>query len=597
MMTLPQRHSTERFRTRILIVDDSEDDAFLLSERLARAIPQCECTRVDSAESLRMALKGEDWDMVISDHAMPGFNSSEALQILKESGRETPVIIYSGQLDQSIGVSAMARGARDFVPKNSPERLIPAMQRELENARLRREKARADLSIVRLARYDGLTGLPNRAQFCDEVAAHLNAVNGMSARGALFYVDLDRFMRINDSFGYPTGDALIQQIAARLRGCLARSDMVSRLGQDEFAVFSPAVTDANAATALAERILQRFAPAIVQNDQEFFVTASIGASVHPQHGEDENTLLKNAESAMFAVKRQGRNGFRLYQHELNNLSIKRLKMENDLRHAIERGQLHLVYQPILDMATNRIVSTEALIRWRHPELGMVPPDQFIPLADETGLIYDIGEWVARSACRQIGLWQKHGFTDLCVAVNVSAQQFRQEHLVERMRTILDEAGVDAHRLELEITETVAMQDAESTTETLRQLKAMGVGISIDDFGTGYSSLSYLKRFPIDTLKIDRSFVRDISVDADDAAIVEAVASLARTLKLRVLAEGVETREQFEYLALHGCDRMQGFYLSKPLEAADFSAFMENHLRLNPPRQSCSEPAWLKLVVA
>ncbi|MEI6299894.1 MAG: EAL domain-containing protein [Betaproteobacteria bacterium] len=577
---------------KILIVDDSEDDVCLLSGQIRRIEADCEFLRVDNALHMRAALALQDWDLVISDHAMPGFDSVEALRILRENDEGTPFIIYSGNLARGMGISAMENGAHDFLSKNDPERMLPVIKRELEHAKLRRDKVAAEKSVSKLANYDELTDLPNRNLFCQQLDRRLASTDNSTPSGVLLYIDLDRFMRINDSFGYSTGDGLIRQVAARLQACMSRTDLVSRIGQDEFAVFASHIDDPTAVAALAERVMQRFSPAFVQNAQEFFITVSIGVSLNPQHGADAQTLLKNAESAMFAVKKQGRNQFQLYKQELNHTSSQRLRLENDLRHAIQRNQLFLAYQPIIDMKRRRIVSAEALIRWRHPELGIIPPDSFIPLADETGLIHSIGEWVARKACEQLRVWQDLGHDGLSVAVNVSAAQFKQDGLVAGIEHILRETGIDAHHLELEITETVAMQSADATIQTLRRFKNMGIGISIDDFGTGYSSLSYLKRFPIDTLKIDRSFVRDISVDSDDAAIVQAINSLGKTLKLRLVAEGVETREQFDYLCQQGCDRMQGYYFSKPVDAAEFLVLLERTPRkLSAPAKVVNMHDW------
>ncbi len=577
---------------KILIVDDSEDDVCLLSGQIRRIEADCEFLRVDNALHMRAALALQDWDLVISDHAMPGFDSVEALRILRENDEGTPFIIYSGNLARGMGISAMENGAHDFLSKNDPERMLPVIKRELEHAKLRRDKVAAEKSVSKLANYDELTDLPNRNLFCQQLNRRLASTDNSTPSGVLLYIDLDRFMRINDSFGYSTGDGLIRQVAARLQACMSRTDLVSRIGQDEFAVFASHIDDPTAVAALAERVMQRFSPAFVQNAQEFFITVSIGVSLNPQHGADAQTLLKNAESAMFAVKKQGRNQFQLYKQELNHTSSQRLRLENDLRHAIQRNQLFLAYQPIIDMKRRRIVSAEALIRWRHPELGIIPPDSFIPLADETGLIHSIGEWVARKACEQLRVWQDLGHDGLSVAVNVSAAQFKQDGLVAGIEHILRETGIDAHHLELEITETVAMQSADATIQTLRRFKNMGIGISIDDFGTGYSSLSYLKRFPIDTLKIDRSFVRDISVDSDDAAIVQAINSLGKTLKLRLVAEGVETREQFDYLCQQGCDRMQGYYFSKPVDAAEFLVLLERTPRkLSAPAKVVNMHDW------
>ncbi len=577
---------------KILIVDDSEDDVCLLSGQIRRIEADCEFLRVDNALHMRAALALQDWDLVISDHAMPGFDSVEALRILRENDEGTPFIIYSGNLAQEMGISAMANGAHDFLSKSDPERMLPVIKRELEHTKLRRDKVAAEKSVRKLANYDELTDLPNRNLFCQQLNRRLASTDNSTPSGVLLYIDLDRFMRINDSFGYSTGDGLIRQVAARLQACMSRTDLVSRIGQDEFAVFASHIDDPTAVAALAERVMQRFSPAFVQNAQEFFITVSIGVSLNPQHGADAQTLLKNAESAMFAVKKQGRNQFQLYKQELNHTSSQRLRLENDLRHAIQRNQLFLAYQPIIDMKRRRIVSAEALIRWRHPELGIIPPDSFIPLADETGLIHSIGEWVVHKACEQLRVWQDLGHEGLSVAVNVSAAQFKQDGLVAGIEHILRETGIDAHDLELEITETVAMQSADTTIQTLRRFKNMGISISIDDFGTGYSSLSYLKRFPIDTLKIDRSFVRDISVDSDDAAIVQAINSLGKTLKLRLVAEGVETREQFDYLCQQGCDRMQGYYFSKPVDAAEFLVLLERTPRkLSAPAKVVNMHDW------
>ncbi|MCC6474005.1 MAG: EAL domain-containing protein [Burkholderiales bacterium] len=557
----------ESASARILVVDDSQDDVCLLSERLAQMDPDLEVVHVDNAASMKTVLRDQMFDLIISDHSMPSFDSGAALRIARESGREVPLVIYSGLLGQDQGVSAMKFGARDFVGKDCPERLIAVVQRELQHTRLSRDKARAEESARQLAHFDELTGLPNRTLFCERLAAKLDSTP--PAPGALLYIDLDRFMRINDSFGYPAGDALMCQIAARLQRCVDESDLVARLGQDEFVLYAGGIADACGALSLAERVMQRLAPGFMQNGQEFFLTASIGIGLYPEHGGDVHGLMKNAEAAMFAVKKQGRNQARLYQRELNRSSGHRLRLENDLRRAIANEQFHLVFQPIYDLHSARVVSAEALLRWKHPELGNIPPDQFIFIADETGLIRDIGDWVIRQACAQLGQWRREGLDELSIAVNVSAAQFRGSNLSESVSRVLQDTGLQASRLEIEITETVAMQSGEEVMEELRRLKAIGVRISIDDFGTGYSSLAYLKRFPVDTLKIDRSFVSDITSDAGEAPIVDAIASLGRALRLDVLAEGVETAGQFAYLSQHGCRYLQGYYIGKPVESTHF----------------------------
>jgi diguanylate cyclase len=553
---------------RILIVDDSEDDAFLVSREIGRAFEGAEFVRVDNAEDMTRELADAEWDLVISDHRMPRFDSAGALAVLKATGRDIPFVIYSGQLESEQGVNAMNEGARDFVAKSAPGRLLAVVHREMEDARLRKAKERAEQSVLRLANYDPLTQLPNRSLFCDLVQLRLSDHGTHSPSAALLFLDLDRFMRINDSFGYPTGDALIRAVAMRLQEAASAGAVVARLGQDEFALYVDAVESPTDAQAAAQAVMQRFAAPFVQGGQEFFLTCSGGLTLYPQHGDDVDGLLRNAESAMFEAKKRGRNNVQLYRAEMTRGSGRRLKLENDLRHAVERNELFAAYQPIIDIRTEALIGTEALVRWRHPDLGVVPPDEFIGLADESGIIIDIGEWVLNAACRQTQAWRERFHADLFVAVNFSAAQFRDESMPNRIGQVLAASRLPPRALEIEITETVAMENAQSTIRVLQALKLMGVRISIDDFGTGYSSLAYLKRFPIDILKIDKSFVRDIRTDADDAAIVRTIAALGRSLKLLVHAEGVEAEEQAAFLAREGCDRLQGYWISKPVEPVE-----------------------------
>jgi diguanylate cyclase (GGDEF)-like protein len=480
--------------------------------------------------------------------------------VLKASGQDIPFIIYSGALEHDRGNSAMRVGADDHIDKGNFGRLVPVVQRALRHVRTARSMREAQQSSSRLENYDALTGLANQKRFVEIASA------GLEPGAAVLYIDLDRFMRINDSFGYATGDILIGQIARRLERCGESGEVVARIGRDEFAMLVSADGSRDTARQRAERLMQSFAEAFQVNGQSLFLTISIGIALAPWHGEDIPTLLKNAESAMFDAKRQGRNMLQLYRHELNVDTGMRLKLESALRHAVERNELFLAYQPIIDVNSRRICGVEALVRWRHPELGIIPPDKFIGIADESGQIIAIGEWVLRTACMQARQWHDAGYRQLAVAVNFSATQFKQPGLHNTIRQILDASGLAPQHLEVEITESLAMQDAEATVTTLRGLKDMGVKISIDDFGTGYSSLGYLRRFPIDILKIDKSFVSDVDRDCDSAAIVRTIVGLARSLKLTVLAEGVETRDQLDFLAAEGCDRMQGYFFAKPCDA-------------------------------
>jgi diguanylate cyclase (GGDEF)-like protein len=558
---------------KVLIVEDSEDDAFLLGHELAAAVNDVCYQRVDNADAMRRALSDGDWDIVISDHAMPRFSSDDAFTVLKASGKDIPFIIYSGTISENTAVSAMAGGVHDFVEKGNLSRLVPVVRRELKGAASEQARRRAESRVYQLSHYDQLTGLPNRALFYERATDLLAQARAAGRIAGVALADLDRFMRINNTFGYATGDLLVRAIAERLRDLVGTPGCVARLGRDEFAIMTPPCVDVDGLRRFAESLTRTFRNPFSVDGQEFYITLSIGIAVAPVDGEEVSSLLVNAESAMFTAKKNGRNNVQFYLRSINAASAERLALESDLRRALERRELHLNYQPSVDIGTGRITGCEALVRWRHPTRGMVPPDKFIPLADEVGLINEIGRFVIDEATGQMQRWRAAGMGDLNVSVNVSAVQFREEALVGVVRDALGKSGLDPHHLTLEITESVLMQDAEATIGMLRALKAMGLSISIDDFGTGYSSLAYLRRFPIDTLKVDKAFVRDVTQDADDAAIVRAIITLAKSLKLEVVAEGVETIEQLAFLRLESCDRIQGYLFSRPLEPAAFEALV------------------------
>ena len=563
-------------RNRILIVEDSEDEAQLLERQLRRISPALEVLRVDTERDMRAALAGSTWDLVISDHSMPSFDSDGALRVLRASGQDIPFILYSGALNTERGASAMQVGANDWVDKHDPARLMPVVERELRNVRIRRDKDRVERSMIEMSKYDALTRLPNLALFTKLVQVRLAESPGAGATPAVMYIDLDRFMRINDSLGYAAGDGLIRQVAARLRTAAPPGTVVARLGQDKFALFYSPADGGGGPVSFAERLAQRFGDPFSASGQEFFVTLSIGISLYPAHGADPATLLKNAESAMHVVKRLRGNGCQIYEAGLQQASAENLRMENELRHSIKREQLFLMFQPIFDLRTHRIVGAEALVRWKHPELGMIPPDRFIGLADETGQIHAIGEWVLARACASAQRWIRAGHDGVDVAVNFSATQFRHERFAARVRSILKASGLPPARLEMEITEGAAMQDPETTVDILGELKQAGIRVAIDDFGTGYSSLSYLKRLPLDILKIDKSFVRDLPQDVENVAIVRTIVALGKALRLHLHPEGVETPAQLEFLRSEGCDRAQGYLLSKPVLVEDFMALLARH---------------------
>lgn len=563
---------------RVLIVEDCEDDAVLLTHHLRKAAPDVEWRRVDTPGSMRDALNEDDWDLVVSDHAMPGFSSEDAYELMRACGADIPFIIYSGRFDQSAALTAMAKGVHDFVEKGNLAKLLPVVRRELKAVAQARARARAESRLHRLTHFDPLTGLPNRQRFYDQAGRCLEAI-GRGRGATLLFVDVDRFMRINNSFGYAVGDQLVRQVAGRLQQSVSAEGIVTRMGRDDFAVLDPQAQSADQTHALAERVMAAFVQPFAVDGKELFLTLSVGVCRYPQDGDDIGRLMVNAENAMVLAKHNGRNNFQTYVHEMNSSSAERLQMETELRHAVRRGQLLLHYQPSADIASGRIAAVEALVRWRHPQHGMIPPDRFIPLADETGLISEIGRWVLYEACAQTRRWLDAGIKPLKVSVNVSAVQFRQSDLAQVVHCVLEQTGLPPESLDLEITETVLMQDAHATIAMLQALKNMGVSISVDDFGTGYSSLAYLQRFPIDTLKIDKSFMSSVTEDEHNAAIVRTVIALAKSLNLESIAEGVESSDQVEYLRAAGCDRLQGYYLSRPLEPVRLKAFIDSGARL------------------
>ncbi|WP_188567452.1 sensor domain-containing protein [Undibacterium terreum] len=435
-------------------------------------------------------------------------------------------------------------------------------------------RKKIEWDLLHLANHDSLTGLPNRLLIQDRLSQAIAHAHRMGVQTGVILIDIDRFKNINDSLGHGIGDLIIVEIGRRLSSIIESDNTVGRLGGDEFVVMLSELASTDALALTAQNILDVLSQPMAIYEHEFFLTGSLGVSVYPKDGADSQSLLKNADTAMYRAKDAGGNNMQFYAHEMNARALARFTIEGGLRRSLEREEFVLHYQPQIDVLTGKVVGMEALLRWHPLDKPPMSPADFIPIAEETGLIVPIGEWVLRSACKQTCLWQEQGYAPLRVAVNLSARQFKQKNIVSLVKKVLDETGCKPEWLELEITESVVMEDPQSATDTLQELSNMGVHLSIDDFGTGYSSLSYLKRFPIDTLKIDQSFVRDISTDADDAAIARAVIALAHSMRLEVVAEGVETIEQLDYLRAQGCDLMQGYYFSRPLPPEDIEKFLK-----------------------
>lgn len=428
-----------------------------------------------------------------------------------------------------------------------------------------------------LAHYDSLTGLPNRLLIGHKLTQTLTHASHNDMQAAVLFLDLDGFKLVNDTMGHKTGDELLKSVAERLMKCCGESALLARMGGDEFVIVLPQVGSSEEVTRFAKRVLNAFSRVFDLEGCETFISTSIGISLYPAHGTDVETLVKNADAAMYRAKECGRDGYYFYDDTLNAAATERMAMENSLRRALEREEFVVYYQPRVDVVSGAILGAEALVRWRHPELGLVFPNEFIPLAEETGLVVPISEWVLRKACVQNKAWQDVGLPPIEIAVNISARQFQRRNILATVKSALNESGLDPKYLDIELTESTVMQRPDLAAAALGKMKNMGVRISIDDFGTGYSSLSYLKRFPVDALKVDRSFIRDITTNPDDAAITRAVVAMSHSLNLKVVAEGVETLEQLRYLFELGCDQMQGYFVSAALPADQFEEFFKQSI--------------------
>lgn len=438
------------------------------------------------------------------------------------------------------------------------------------------DRKKIESAIHHMAKHDALTNLPNRFLFHEKLREALASADRVNKLVAVLFLDLDHFKDINDTLGHPIGDLLLNEVAERLRQCARETDTVARLSGDEFAIIASNLDQADSATMLARRIIDSLAAPFTLDGHVVHCAASIGITLYPSDNTDVDQLLKNADLALYGAKNQGRNTYRYYDDRMQVEVQARKALESELRRCLEREELAVYYQPQIDLLSGHVVGAEALVRWHHPERGLVQPDSFIPLAEETGMISDLGDWVLTTACKQNKVWQTQGLPALEMAVNVSPRQFQQRNFTDSVDRILNQTGLDPQHLEIELTEGHLAEDADDAITVLDVLKSRGLCLSIDDFGTGYSSLSQLKQMPVDTLKIDRSFVRDMVTGPDDAAIAETIIKLGHSLKLRVIAEGVETAEQVDYLYRNKCDLAQGYYYSEPLPAAEFADWVSDY---------------------
>ncbi|MCL4104314.1 UNVERIFIED_CONTAM: hypothetical protein GTU68_047276 [Idotea baltica] len=512
------------------------------------------------------ALLNPDIDAVIIAN---GPETEYVLRLAQRHGATAPIIVLIDEADESIIANIKSHGAQDFLVRGQ---LQDALAHRILDYSIQLKTARE--TIQRLSNQDPLTGALNRSGF----RAHLERATDRSKRygfsTALLYVNIDQFANINDNYGEGGGDIVIQAVTRRLLNKMRSTDSIARVGPDEFAIVLEDI-ESEQDEIVAKRILDSLSQPIPLQTHNPVVTPSIGIAMYPHDGTDPDTLVRNADTAMYVAKAEGRACYRFYDEKMNATAVEQLKMEEELRHALQNNELELRYQPQVDVSNGKVVSMEALVRWKHPERGMVSPLQFIPVAESTGQIIELGNWVLSEVARHCSYWDTLDQQDFRICVNISPLQFNQTDLPQYIAEFLRKSGLAPDRLELEFTETAVMTDAETNIAKLRELKALGMDLAIDDFGTGYSSLSYLKRFPIDTLKIDQSFVADLNT-SDGAAIVDAILALAKTLNLRVIAEGIETKEQLSYLVKRECALLQGYFFSRPIYPEDVPLMLKQN---------------------
>ncbi|SFU77708.1 response regulator receiver modulated diguanylate cyclase/phosphodiesterase [Nitrosomonas eutropha] len=562
-------------KLKLLIVGHSEADVNQLSADFSRSGKQLIYQHANSLPDVRSALDTSSWDAVIAEYSMAGFDALQVLDLLKIRHQATPFILYTSITDEQVVLSALRNGASDCVPKGHSTRLILAINRGFELMDLKRRKRQADSHIYRMTYYDELTGLPKHNLFCEKAAALLSnnaVIDGMIA--AVYFIDINRLSRINSKYGYSISDQLIQQFASRLSIYSDNSCVLARTEGGNFVFLKTSLASTNQVQIFANQLLKLVTTPFVINDLEFHITLTIGICLYPRDGREIEVLLANAENALSFTRKTWPNTYRFYAREIGEASLQKVKIEQSLQQIINDKELVLHYQPVIDLITGKIIGVEALVRWCHPELGLLPPDKFVPLAVESGSIVKIGKWVLHEACRQAKSWQDAGLEPAFIAVNLSAIELDQLQLINHVAEALHATGLDPSKLELEINESVLMQDIDGSTRILNELKRMGVKIVMDNFGTGYSSLNHLRRLPIDTIKIGQSLVQDIASKSDSSVIITAIIALARNLGMQIRAEGVQSQAQLDFLKQANCHHVQGFLLTPPVSAEHFLPLIE-----------------------
>ncbi len=561
----------------VILVDDNPSDVALINSYLSKSSnEQFSLTSFARINDAIDELTKKSYNIMLLDLSLPDGSGIRILNKAHQVVPDMPIIIITNEEDDELALKAVKSGAQDFIVKSTFDAslLFRSIRHAIERKRLWVKLAQTEKREHYLATRDVLTGLPNRYTYNDRLKRGLSYCNRYGGKLAVMFMDLDRFKFINDTLGHKVGDILLKEVAKRIQTCLRETDIVARLGGDEFIFLLPKIGASLNAAKVAKHILKILNNPFVIEQQEIFISASIGIALFPSDGDSATKLIQNADLAMYSAKESGRNKYDFFTKKMNQMVTDRLRLENDIRAALKNDEFYLEYQPVVDSKTSKMVGTEALIRWKHPRKGRLYPNSFISIAEESRQIIKIGNWVLEQACIQNKKWQEKGSETLRIAINVSAIQFTQMNFVNKVRDILKRTNMAGDYLELELTEGILMQDIELTINVLSELRSMGIRISIDDFGTGYSSMSYLKKFPLDILKIDRSFIKDLPHDPKDSAIVTAIAEMARGLSLEIIAEGIETSEQNEFIRKVGCECMQGFYIQKPVSAASISKIVK-----------------------